>query len=98
MKYILIRIALMTAAVIAIYYVSNYIAANAEPEVGYMEGAIAFFRMTLAVAIIGLSVFTYEAYRFNRQHKIKERNHSLVLMVLMVLLLIVFGGYFFEFV
>ena len=97
MKYILTRIIILTLVVITLNYISNFVSENAEPEYGYMEGAITLFRLLFALGIISLCIFSYEAYRFNKQSKIRERNSSLTLISTILLLVVIFGRYFLEF-
>jgi len=85
--------------VIAIYYISDYIQESAIVEEGddNFYGVIWFFKLLLLLVFISVVVFSYEAYKLNRQKKIKERNLSLILIALIVLMVLIFGGYFLQF-
>lgn len=100
MKYLSIRITLLLLAIIIAYYISDYIQDHAKVAAGdyNFEGVIAFFSFLSAIISVSLALFTYEAYRFHKRYKIKERNLSLGLIAAIVLLLLVFSGYFVEFV
>ncbi|QQT25208.1 hypothetical protein [Sphingobacterium spiritivorum] len=100
MKYIGIRIVLLLLLLLVIYYVSDYIQEHTVVDDGdyNFEGVIAFFQMTLALAIISLGLFMYEAFRFHKRKEIKKRNASLILISLILIVLMLFAGYFFQFV
>lgn len=100
MKYLSIRIALLLLAIIIAYYISNYIQDHAQVAAGdyNFEGVIAFFSFLSAIISISLGLFTYEAYRFHKRYKIKERNLSLGLIVAIILVTLIFSGYFVEFI
>ena len=98
MKYIFTRIIILILLVVAVKYFSDSVAEHTEPaEYGYMEGAKTFFTLLFALAIISTGIFSYEAYRFHRQKKIKDRNKSLILISSVLLLVLIFSGYFFQF-
>lgn len=90
----------MILSVIAIYYVSDCIREYTTVDAGAFNfyGVIWFFRLLLILVVLSLGIFFYEAYTFNKQKRIKERNESLILIFLILLLGIVFGGYFLQFV
>ncbi|TRX38019.1 hypothetical protein FNW52_03715 [Flavobacterium sp. ZT3R18] len=100
MKYIFTRITILILGVVIIYYISVYSLEKARAEGrGFCnEGDVCFFRLILLLAIASIGVFSYELYKFNKQSKIKERNRSFVFIFSILLLVIVFGGYFMQYV
>lgn len=99
MKFIIKRIAMLILSLALIYSISDYVLKKArENGRGFSsEGDVCFTRLLLALAIISISVFSYEAYKFNKQSKIKERNRSFILVFSILILVIVFGEYFMKF-
>jgi phosphatidylglycerophosphatase A len=93
MKYILSRIMILIIAIAAIYIVRYYVADHAAPDhkYGYIEGVIVFFRLLSILVITSIGIFSYEAYRFNKRGRIKERNNSLILIATVLLLLAIWG-------
>ncbi|MGJ1286429.1 hypothetical protein ACR79P_21730 [Sphingobacterium spiritivorum] len=100
MKYIGLRVILLLLLLVIIYYMSDYIQEHTVVDDGdyNFEGIIAFFQMTLGLAIISLGLFIYEACRFHKRKELKKRNASLILISLILIVLILFAGYFFQFV
>ncbi|EEI90232.1 hypothetical protein HMPREF0765_4183 [Sphingobacterium spiritivorum ATCC 33300] len=100
MKYIGIRVILLLLLLVVIYYVSDYIQEHTVVDDGdyNFEGVIAFFQMTLALSIISVGLFIYEACQFHKRKENKKRNASLILISLILIVLILFAGYFFQFV
>jgi len=100
MKYIFIRLILLILGVVLIYYISDFIQNSAVVEDGgyNLEGIIWFFRLILGFIIVSIGVFAYEAHLFNKQNKINQLNTSLILIGIIVLLMVIFGGYFLEFI
>jgi heme/copper-type cytochrome/quinol oxidase subunit 2 len=100
MKYIFLRIVIIILGMAFIYHISDYIQDNTEIEDGgyNFEGIIWFFRLLLAFVLICLSVFGYEARLFHKQNKKKQRNISLTFIGVIILLMLLFSGYFSQFV
>lgn len=99
MKYILVRIAIILLLVVAAYHVSDCIqeSVRVQDSTYNFDGVIAFFRMLVAIIVLSMAVFIGEAYAFGKQKKIKERNLSLFLITAILLLVLFFSGYFFQF-
>ena len=94
MKYIFTRISILILAIILIYYISDYGGYYAKSAYDEIDGGILFFKLLFWLLIISLGVFFFEAYKFNKKGRAKERNRSLWLIFSVVLLVIIYLGYF----
>lgn len=97
MKYLLIRILAFLISIALINFVSDWFAKSSEPEYEYLFGATLFFKLLLILSVVFILFLSFETYKFNRQKNIWKRNLGLGLLITLLILLILFWGYFSEF-
>lgn len=91
MKYILRRISILILGLAIIFSISYFVEIKKREEIGGIyanAGDACFTVLTFILIIVSLSIFSYEAYQFNKQSKTKERNRSFILIFPILVFLI----------